>query len=478
MAIKVPKIKPLKSKKIRKTAKVIFWFSVGALLGIFLLTSFSVVVFQKINQDKIYPGIMVNGVEFSGQNKEDVRNYFKKRNELIQDTNLVFVNETEIATVSAKEVDMGYDYNLLATQAYDLGRSNNLFSNASIILQAYTKSINLPPAYGYSSEKLMQILDPLIKKMYVVPVDSLFNFQNGRVIEFKPSKNGQDADIDGLTKKLSAKTDNIVFSGISQTVTIEIPIKITEPEITTEKANDMGIRELIGRGTSLFQHSIPGRIHNVNLAAARMNGVLIAPDEVFSFNNALGDISAFTGYKQAYIIQGGRTVLGDGGGVCQVSTTLFRALLDAGLPIVERRAHAYRVGYYEQDSLPGIDATVFSPTVDLKFKNDTGHHILIQTVIDLNTLSLAFELYGTKDGREVALTKPIITSTSPALPDVHQDDPTLSKGQVRQVDFAAAGAKVYFTRKVMRNGEEIISETFSSNYRPWQAVFLHGTKEG
>ena len=308
-------------------------------------------------------------------------------------------------------------------------------------------------------------------------MDSL-NFQNGRVIEFKPSKNGQDADIDGLTKKLSAKTDNIVFSGISQTVTIEIPIKITEPEITTEKANDMGIRELIGRGTSLFQHSIPGRIHNVNLAAARMNGVLIAPDEVFSFNNALGDISAFTGYKQAYIIQGGRTVLGDGGGVCQVSTTLFRALLDAGLPIVERRAHAYRVGYYEQDSLPGIDATVFSPTVDLKFKNDTGHHILIQTVIDLNTLSLAFELYGTKDGREVALTKPIITSTSPALPDVHQDDPTLSKGQVRQVDFAAAGAKVYFTRKVMRNGEEIISETFSSNYRPWQAVFLHGTKEG
>src|SRR5205085_743367 len=129
-------------------------------------------------------------------------------------------------------------------------------------------------------------------------------------------------------------------------------------------------------------------------------GVLIAPGQVFSFSKAIGEVSSFTGYKQAYVIENGKTVLGDGGGVCQVSTTLFRAALNAGLPIVERHPHAYRVQYYEEDSGPGIDAAVYVPSVDLKFKNDTGHHILIQAYADVENLRLTFDLYGANDGRE------------------------------------------------------------------------------
>ena len=238
----------------------------------------------------------------------------------------------------------------------------------------------------------------------------------------------------------------------------------------------MGIKELIGVGHSLFYHSIQSRIFNINLAASRLNGVLVAPDEVFSFDKALGDVSAFTGYQQAYVIQNGRTVLGDGGGVCQVSTTFFRALLNAGLQIVERHAHAYRVGYYEQDSPPGIDATIFVPSVDLKFKNDTGHYILIQSQVDLDNLALTFELYGTKDGRQVTMTTPVVTSQTPPPPDLYQDDPTLPKGEIKQTDFTAWGANVYFTRTVTKNGKVIIYDKFVSNYQPWQAVYLRGTK--
>lgn len=475
--MKLSKIKVLRHKKILKIMKISFWFSIGALLGIFLLISFSVIIFKKINQDKIYPGVMINGVDFGGQKEEDLIKYFKSKNEKIKDTIFTLSVGADVATISAKDIDLGYDANLLATQAYGLGRSKNTISDFSIIVQAYLNRIHLSPAYSYSDEKFTLFMAPLVEKTHLDPVESLFNFQNGRVTEFKPSKNGQDIDVIELKNEISSRAENVVLAQKAQNVIIKIPIKITEPNITTEKANNMGIKELIGRGSSLYQHSIPGRIHNVNLAASRMNGVLIAPDEVFSFNKVLGDVSAFTGYKQAYIISGGRTILGDGGGVCQVSTTLFRAFLDAGLPIIERHAHSYRVGYYEQDSLPGIDATVYSPTVDLKFKNDTGHHILIQTFIDPSILSLRFDLYGTSDGRITTMTKPVITSSTPPLPDVHQDDPTLPKGQVKQVDFAAAGAKVYFTRKVTRNGEELISETFYSNFRPWQAVFLHGTKE-
>jgi vancomycin resistance protein YoaR len=204
---------------------------------------------------------------------------------------------------------------------------------------------------------------------------------------------------------------------------------------------------------------------------------LVAPGETFSFNDVLGDVSAFTGYQKAYTIQNGKTVLGDGGGVCQVSTTLFRALLDAGLLITERHAHAYEVSYYSLDSPPGMDATVFGPTVDLKFKNDTGHYILIQSNANLDNYALTFELYGTKDGRTVSIMKPVISNMVAPPPDLYQDDPTLPMGKIVQTDFAAWGANVYFTRTVTKNGKVIISDKFVSNYQPWQAVYSRGTQQ-
>jgi vancomycin resistance protein YoaR len=209
-----------------------------------------------------------------------------------------------------------------------------------------------------------------------------------------------------------------------------------------------------------------------------MNGVLIAPDEVFSFNKAIGDISRYTGYKEAYVISGGKTILGDGGGVCQVSTTLFRAALNTGLPIEERHGHAYRVGYYEQQSSPGLDATIYVPSVDFKFRNDTPQHILIQSYVDPTTLTLTFTMYGTKDGREVSVTTPVIKSQTPAPETRYQDDPTLPKDTVKQVEYAAPGAVVSFSRTVMKDGKVHISDTYTTRYRPWGAVFLRGTKEG
>jgi vancomycin resistance protein YoaR len=259
-------------------------------------------------------------------------------------------------------------------------------------------------------------------------------------------------------------------------VIIPIPVKTIQPTLTTDKVNKMGIKELIGTGTSLFQHSIESRIYNVNLAASRVNGVLVKPGDTFSFDQAVGDVSSLTGYKQAYVIENGKTVLGDGGGVCQVSTTLFRAALNAGLPIVERHAHAYRVGYYEEDSPPGIDATVYVPTVDLKFRNDTGHYILIQSIVDLNTLRLTFMIYGTSDGRISNVSTPVVTNIRPAPPDKYEDDPTLPAGTIKQVDFAASGADATFTRTVTKDGKVLYNDVFTSHYQPWQAVYLRGTK--
>lgn len=468
---------PIKENKFLIIFKSSFWFLVGAFLGLFFLISFSFIFFQNNYSNKVYPGVMIGEVDFGGKTENEVKNYFAQKNEKISNTNIVFSLNQESATISAKKLKMGYDEDLLANQAFSIGRSNNIFSNISLIFQSYVSGIVLTTSYHYSDTELMNSLSPMINRFTIQPIDALFTFKNGKVTAFRPSTDGQEIDIKTLKSELENKIQRITQSEKTQTIVIPIHVNTVHPKITTDKVNGLGIKEPIGIGTSLFQHSIANRIFNITLASTRLNGVLIAPDEVFSFNKAVGDVSALTGYQQAYVIQNGRTVLGDGGGVCQVSTTLFRAALNAGLPIVERHAHAYRVGYYEQDSGPGLDATVYGPTVDLRFKNDTGHYILIQTSIDPNYEQLTFALYGTKDGREVKMTKPVITSQTPPLPPVYQDDPTLQKGVINQVDFEAWGASVYFTREVRKNGKTVISEKFVSDYQPWKAIFLKGTKE-
>ena len=476
---KLPKlyIPFFKKKILARATKVTFWFLLGAALGFFFFTSFLYIFYRNTYANYIYAGVMVNGVDFGGKNKEDVIKYFAKKNAVIQKTTFILESPETTATISAKQIGLGYDENLLAQQAYSIGRSPDTLSNISLILQAYLDSVRLPAAYQYSESKLDALLSPLRQEIDIKPTDALFTFKNNRVVAFRLSTDGKTVDIPKLKKDILSKMDEVALSNSPQAIKIKVPVTTLKPSVTTDEANHLGIKELIGEGTSLFYHSIENRVYNLTLAASRLNGVLIPPGQVFSFTKTLGDVSSFTGYKQAYVIENGKTVLGDGGGVCQVSTTLFRAALNAGLPIIERNPHAYRVGYYEEDSPPGIDAAIYSPTVDLKFKNDTKNYILIQSYADLNESSLTFDLYGTKDNREVSVTKPIITSESPAPPPLYQDDPTLPKGQVKQVDFAAAGAKVYFTRTVKKDGKVILSDTFNSNYRPWQAIFLRGTKE-
>lgn len=295
-----------------------------------------------------------------------------------------------------------------------------------------------------------------------------------RVKTFEPSKDGIRVIQDELTDKI---INNLEAGENTQNkeIVIDIPATTSNPTVQTGDVNNLGIKELIGKGTSIFRGSIPSRVFNVNLAATRISGTLVAPGEIFSFNASVGDISELSGYQKAYIIQNGKTILGDGGGVCQVSTTLFRAAMDAGLPITDRSPHAYRVYYYEQDAPPGFDATVYSPTVDFKFKNDTPGYILIQAYPNPRNFALTFEIYGTKDGRTSEIGKPVITSTTPPPDDTYQDDPTLPIGTVKQTEHRALGTNLYFIYKVTRNGQTTFQKTFYSNYRPWGNVFLKGT---
>ncbi|MBI2036307.1 VanW family protein [Candidatus Microgenomates bacterium] len=443
---------------------------------LFFTITTALALYDRQFANKVYPGIKVDNVDLSAKTKEEVEALFINRNNAFAPYIFTFRYREKTATVSAKTIGLGINSKLIADQAFTIGRSGNMLADLFNKGKAFFGELTLATSYSLNRLELERALLDITKEANVLPVEAVFKLEGKRVVDFRPSSDGATIDI--------AQTEEEIFNRVpdileSKTVMFEItlPVKKIKPQVSLSEANNLGIKELIGKGTSNFSGSITNRIHNIVLAASRINGTIVLNGQVFSFNNAVGDVSKLTGYKEAYIIKDGKTILGDGGGVCQVSTTLFRSILQSGLPIVERHPHSYRVAYYEQSSPPGLDATVYSPSYDLKFKNDTGYAILIQAYADLSTATLTFDLYGTSDGRSATITKPVVANQTPPPEDRYQDDPTLPLGTIKQIDFKAAGARVTFSRTVEKDGKIIISDTFVSNYQPWQAVYLRGTKE-
>lgn len=316
--------------------------------------------------------------------------------------------------------------------------------------------------------------DNLVQNLKKEPQDAVFKFENGKVLDFLPDKPGYY--LDGEKLKNSILRDFPAWEMSSEkNIIAELPLIKSEAKIKNNEVNNLGIKELLGRGTSSFRHSSAIRNQNVEKGASIVNRILVAPGETFSFLKNLGDVSLENGFKMAYVIRQGKTELDVGGGICQVSTTLFRAMLNSGLNIISRQNHAYRVSYYEEDTKPGFDATVFIPSPDLKFVNDTKNYVLIQSYYDGVNKKLAYEIYGTSDGRKVEISNYKQWGAAPPPPDVWIDDPTLPTGKVVQEEQRIPGLKTVFDWTVTRNGEVINQKTFTSSFVPWAAVYRRGT---
>jgi len=473
------KIKFLQAtKRALHISRSSIWFLIGFSISGITLLSIVIIYFQNTYSDRVIPGIFINDIYVGEMTKDEITYIYEEKNKNIGDSSFTFIYEDTIATISADDLNIGYDAKLISEQAVGVGKSSNILSNFFIITNSYLNGITLNSSYTFDEDELDNHLKPFKDLSYKKPVDAKFTVENNKVVEFSQSEDGRVLDQEKIEKFVHDRIPVIISSFENTNFEYLLPTITLKPEITTEEVNDYGIEEKIGEGVSYFVGSIPNRIYNIGHAASKIDGVLVAPNEEFSFNKYIGDISRLSGYKEAYVISGGRTILGDGGGVCQVSTTLFRAMLDAGLPITERHAHSYRVGYYEQQSPVGIDATIYVPSVDLKFKNDTGKHILISADFDPVNQRLTFSFFGKSDGRKSVVSEPVILSQSGAPEPLYEEDPELPVGTTRQVDFAASGANVQFTRTVTRNGEVLIDETYTSRYSPWRAVFKVGTKQG
>jgi vancomycin resistance protein YoaR len=257
-----------------------------------------------------------------------------------------------------------------------------------------------------------------------------------------------------------------------------LPFADVSPPVTQANLKQLGIDQLLSVGQSDFTGSAAYRITNIKAGMALLHGVLLAPGDEFSFNNTVGRIDASNGFVEGYAIIQNRTQQEWGGGICQDSTTMFRAAFWAGLPITERWGHSFYISWYDKHAFadygngPGMDATIFTGGPDFKFLNDTGHWLLIQTIVDVAHTTAEVRIYGTDIGRKVLLEGPTTTNRIPAPTDpVYVAEPKIRPGTKHQSDTARGGMQINFTRIVKQNGQVINQQGFVTKFRPWPNIF-------
>lgn len=328
------------------------------------------------------------------------------------------------------------------------------------IRQSRSVSLSVDP------EQLDTFFDTVAKTVDVPVQEGRFRMENGRVVEFAESRIGRELDRAATAIALSRQLT-------SGETTVEIALKDTLPKFTSDSATTLGIKELVAQGKTNFTGSPPNRRFNIGVGAAKLNGLLIQPGEEFSLLKALGKIDGKNGFRQELVIKGDRTIPEFGGGLCQIGTTFFRLVLNAGLPIIERQNHSYRVRYYEPPV--GMDATIYEPKPDFRFKNDYVTPLLLQARVEGD--DLIFEFYGTKDGRQAVSSTPRVFNIKPPPKKKTIETTDLKPGEVKCVEKPHPGSDAEFTYTVTYADGQAKTQTFKSHYRPWGEVCLVGVKE-
>jgi vancomycin resistance protein YoaR len=329
---------------------------------------------------------------------------------------------------------------------------------------------------GLSDQALTDYVAGLAKHVNRYPANArfIFNDETHQLEVIQPAVIGRTLDVTASVQQIKQQ----VLDGQH---TVSLSLTVTQPQVGDDATGEqLGVIEQISSYTSYFRGSTQERMHNIETAAANFHGLMVPPGAIFSMADVMGNVSLDTGYAEAWIIFGGRTIKGVGGGVCQVSTTLFRTAFFAGFPIIERYPHAYRVSYYEQtrggvdSDLAGLDATVFVPMVDFKFQNDTPYWLLMETYFNPTARSLTWKFYSTSDGRTVDWETSGLQNIVETPDPIFEENPELESGEIKQVDWEVEGADVMVTRTVYRDGQVLYSDVFSTHYLPWADVYQYG----
>ena len=426
---------------------------VFAILFIIVFAMLTAIAFYNSNSDKIISGIYVKNVNVSGLTKQEAIAKVNNELEKYMDDSLVLVHNEYRTEISLEQLEANFDVESAVNAAYSVGKTKNIFKDGVKILDTMFSNINIDPVLNINENVLRERIsgitaelpDTIIqssyyidgnnlvitkgKKGYVVSESKMFNICRNEIQKLSfigkeinievEEQQPQEIDLNKIHEELYKEPVNAYYTtdpytvhpsedGVDFKISMEeaenllqqdqeeyvIPLKVTVPEITTKMIGTEAFPDLISEFSTKYSQSQKDRTTNLKLAAEKINGTVLMPGEVFSYNTVVGKRTIDAGYKEAKIYVNGEVVDGLGGGICQVSSTLYNAVLYANLEIVERRNHQFVPSY----AGAGLDATVVYGSIDFQFKNTRNYPIKIQCSVDRGICN--FQIYGLKEETE------------------------------------------------------------------------------
>ncbi|MBU5669384.1 VanW family protein [Peptoniphilus sp. MSJ-1] len=448
----------LKDKILNIDKKILIAISIILMLFFISVMYFS---YEYSNKD-IHRGVKIEGIEVSNLNKDEALKKVKSETDkLISDYKVNFVTGEEEFKIPLKEFGYSLDLDKAIDEAYNYGRSNNIFKDYYQILKSLIAKENIIAATKIDNRATNEVVEDLGNKIFIKPKDANPVINEDKTVTISKESIGRYLDLNETKKLLNID--------ILKADKIELPVYKTEPAIYSDYYQ--GIDKVLGEFETDYSTSTNNRKENVKLSASKFDNLKLEPNQEISFNDQIGDITVEEGFKTATVIVSGEYESGVGGGVCQVSTTLYNSLILSDLEIVERHNHSRPISYVEL----GTDAAVVKGYKDLKFKNNTNHPILIVASADGKKLN--FKVLGNSQDRdyEVKIIPERKGVISPQVKTKYSDK--MYEGDSKVEQSGSRGYSYVTFKEIIKNGEvQNTTQISKSYYIPKDKIVVVGTK--
>ncbi|MGL4739784.1 MAG: VanW family protein [Sarcina sp.] len=444
------------------------YFIIGIVIIIGIISSYAVILNNNIKvwEDKVYPRVCVDGVDVGGKTKEEIKEEINtKILDKVNDKKLKITAGDKLEVIEYSNLKLQYDVEKAIDEALNCGKKDSIFKKNSYIKKGIEKNINIE--LGYDKEYINENLKNLGFQVEVKAKNATLNIQGENITSIE-GKNGLSLDME---KSMELIENSISCEVNNLEEVLELPTKEIEPKIKAEMLKSVNSK--FASASTGFNSGDLSRNTNLKIATQQVDGTILLPGEEFSYNEVVGERSTARGFKAAGAFSGGEVVQSIGGGICQISSTLYQAVMRSGIESTERYNHTMSVGYAK----PSEDATVAWGYLDYKFKNPYKHPIYIQGIITDGIVT--FNVYGNKeelDGRTFELVGVVTGTINPGSKRIA--DPKLAKGTQVVEKRPAVGRTSKGYLITYKNGNEIERKEVSSDvYNATTGVVRYGTKE-
>ncbi|WP_294153899.1 VanW family protein [uncultured Clostridium sp.] len=449
-----------------KKKKIAFMTASILMIVVCGLAAFWVSVSNSIKKwdNKIYPGVTVQNINLVGMTKDEAKVKLKESLEGEIDKKVLPINiEGKIYELKYADISPSYDVDTTVDEAVQYGKDSGLFEKYLSIKGKRKNEIGL--AFSYDENKLKEFEESIIKEVNKEPVNASINIVGDKV-QINPEEDGIGIDVDTLDTKIKEALNGDINSENE----VDVEAEVTKAKITSKELSK--VKDVMGSFSTSYGTSAAGRSHNIELATKSINGTIVMPGETFSFNDVVGPRTEEAGFQEAGTYVGNKVEPGIGGGICQVSTTLYRAVMRANIRSTERTNHSMAVGY----ALPGLDATVAYGYLDYKFKNTYDFPIYIQGYTAGKVVT--YNIYGDTsalDGKTYDMVNEILETIPPETKII--DDPALDEGTEVNEGGSMIGYRASAYQVEYQNGVEVSREKVSTDtYTKVDSTIRKGTK--